>query len=119
MPKGTMQDFTGQRFGRLTAISPIKTIGVHRHLSWRCVCDCGNTTTVTSHNLRQEKTKSCGCLQTESKRSRDTKKRKIELKDHATIYSHYCDCVPIKDIARIYGVTPAAIYLILRECKNA
>ena len=29
---------------------------------WLCVCECGNTTITTARNLKDEKTRSCGCL---------------------------------------------------------
>lgn len=32
---------------------------------WKCVCDCGNETIVGQTLLQSEKTKSCGCLQSE------------------------------------------------------
>lgn len=53
-------DLTGQKFGRLTVV---RFAGRSRHrLSlWECSCECGKTTTVTSGNLRQGISKSCGC----------------------------------------------------------
>jgi hypothetical protein len=57
-------DLTGQKFGRLTALSV-----VHRdntaQLCWRCVCECGNHVVVPSYPLRTGNTKSCGCLSRE------------------------------------------------------
>lgn len=54
-------DLTGQKFGRLKAISPS---GRDKHGSalWNCQCDCGNTCIVLAGNLRSGKQKSCGCL---------------------------------------------------------
>ena len=54
--KGT--DLTGKRFGRLTVIEPIGSIGLC--YSWRCKCDCGNETIVLGSNLGKT-TISCGC----------------------------------------------------------
>lgn len=53
-------DLTGQRFGKLVAI---KHIGYNnKHLTlWLCQCDCGNTTKVTTSDLRSGHSKSCGC----------------------------------------------------------
>lgn len=67
---GKAIDLTGQRFGRLTVIErdfqyPIEHNLKGGHSYWKCKCDCGNTTTVESYNLRKEKTQSCGCLQKE------------------------------------------------------
>jgi len=60
------EDFSGLRFGRLTVIRrvPEKKGAVY----WECKCDCGNTTIVTSGNLKGHTTRSCGCLQSETAR---------------------------------------------------
>ena len=50
-----MLNLIGQKFGRLTAM---EYAGDGR---WKCVCECGNTTTVKTHKLRIGHTKSCGC----------------------------------------------------------
>ena len=56
-------DLTGQRFGRLVAI----THGPRheRGTTWLCACDCGERTIVQTQNLRREMTRSCGCLHAE------------------------------------------------------
>ena len=53
----------GQRFGRLIVIEE----DVNRKGHVICQCDCGNVTIVSRHNLISEKTRSCGCLQKESR----------------------------------------------------
>lgn len=57
-------DVGGERFGRLTAVFRIGP-DKHRHVQWRCTCDCGSDCTVTSVALRKG-TRSCGCLQREA-----------------------------------------------------
>jgi len=52
------KDITGQRFGRLTAIKLADTMDG----KWVCRCDCGSTKTVYGGNLRQGRTRSCGCI---------------------------------------------------------
>lgn len=54
----------GKRFGKLLVVDsdPKKD----KHLMWKCLCDCGNTTSVRGSSLRGNRTKSCGCLQKES-----------------------------------------------------
>lgn len=60
------KDFVGRRFGRLTVTEYAgKQDGMHR---WRCRCDCGNETVVGQTPLQSGKTKSCGCLQSETYR---------------------------------------------------
>lgn len=58
------EDISGQRFGRLVAIS-FSHRGKDRHSHWMCVCDCGRRTTVAANSLKGSNTKSCGCLQRE------------------------------------------------------
>lgn len=53
-------DFTGQKFGRLTAIK--KVDGDKRYCYWLCKCDCGNEKIVKISNLKNGIIKSCGCL---------------------------------------------------------
>jgi hypothetical protein len=64
------RDITGQRFARLVAISPTPAPAhlVRRGFHWVCHCDCGNTITVASVNLRTDGrgTRSCGCVRKET-----------------------------------------------------
>lgn len=58
------KDLTGEQFGRLTVIkrefSPKGT-----NSKWLCKCECGNETIVSSKNLLNNLTRSCGCYQRE------------------------------------------------------
>ncbi|MBT9670431.1 hypothetical protein GPK34_00070 [Secundilactobacillus kimchicus] len=69
-----MIDIKGQRFGRLVAIKvdnserPANSTKAY----WLCKCDCGNSTIVSSYELRHG-TESCGCLIGESAKKRFTK----------------------------------------------
>lgn len=54
------QDITGQRFGRLMALT---YAGSYK---WKCVCDCGNEKVVSTSHLVTGWTKSCGCLNVET-----------------------------------------------------
>ena len=56
-------DLTGMLFGRLTVIKKTKAV------TWLCECECGNLTEVSSANLRDGVTRSCGCLQREVARN--------------------------------------------------
>ena len=62
---GRRKDLTGQRFGRLVAISS-KMDNDNRRCVWICKCDCGNYKEVTTVNLTHGLTSSCGCLQKET-----------------------------------------------------
>lgn len=64
-----IRDLSGQRFGRLTAVSRggSKIYGGQRFTTWICVCDCGASTTVVMRSLVTGTTRSCGCLGIESR----------------------------------------------------
>lgn len=56
----------GEIFGRLTTIS-------YKKGKWICLCECGITVEVKTGSLKNGNTKSCGCLNTERRRSRVNK----------------------------------------------
>lgn len=53
-------DLTGRRFGRLTVLR--RDVSAPYQGRWLCSCDCGNTITAYTSNLKRGHTKSCGCL---------------------------------------------------------
>lgn len=59
-------DLTGRRFGRLVVIKRISPIG-HK-VRWLCHCDCGAEKDIAAYELTSGNTRSCGCLQAESRR---------------------------------------------------
>ena len=64
-------DLTGQRFGRWVAVRYVGSDRRSRTALWECRCDCGKVVTVRSHDLRSQKTKSCGCLRLDVNHQRD------------------------------------------------
>ena len=60
MPKRI--DLTGRKFGRLTAVEMTDKRNRNGSIYWKCRCDCGRETFVTSDVLRRGAVKSCGCL---------------------------------------------------------
>lgn len=52
-------DLTGQRFGKLIALE--RAPSNHENARWKCLCDCGAETIVSSTHLRSGHTQSCGC----------------------------------------------------------
>lgn len=56
-------DISGRRFGRLTAVKPIRGNG---RIRWECVCDCGRVVQIVICNLNRPNTRSCGCLRKET-----------------------------------------------------
>ena len=58
------KDITGQKFGKLTAVSfafTRKTGKSGRNAHWNCSCECGNQHVSSGYNLRSGQTISCGC----------------------------------------------------------
>lgn len=56
-------DLTGKRFGRLLVLEEAYT--KNKRIYWKCLCDCGTICYVCGVELREGKTKSCGCLKSE------------------------------------------------------
>lgn len=56
----------GQHFGRLIVIED-GTRSKTNKPRWKCLCACGNTTTVQSEHLRDGSTTSCGCYRDEQR----------------------------------------------------
>jgi hypothetical protein len=52
----------GDVFNLLTVVRPASKRGKSKQLFWECKCMCGNITVVCSFDLRNNRTKSCGCL---------------------------------------------------------
>ena len=127
-------DLTGKRFGRYTAIKPVKTSAGTK---WLCKCDCGNEKLVFAHNLLRGTSKSCGCLQREQLAERNKNRRpalgesesrlyrlwkSMKRRCNGKGYTHYnlyggrgirvCDewqsYVPFRDWALANGYDPAA-----------
>lgn len=60
-----VNDITGSRFGRLVVAS--RAGSTPKHATWKCICDCGNETTLPSTALISGNTRSCGCLLNEAR----------------------------------------------------
>jgi len=64
----TFQDLRDHIFHRLTVLERVLPNAKQDHARWLCQCTCGNTTIVTTGRLKGHSTRSCGCLQEESRR---------------------------------------------------
>jgi len=82
-------NLVGQKFNRLLVISldsikeeapsPKRGDYASKRRYWKCLCDCGNETIVTTKSLRSGNTKSCGCINTE----RITKHNKYKSREYS------------------------------------
>lgn len=52
----------GQRFGKLLVLEDSGNRTTSGNVIWKCLCDCGNITYVSTSNLRGGHVKSCGCM---------------------------------------------------------
>lgn len=76
-------DITGNKYGKLTAIERVGK-DKYNNAVWLCKCDCGNTKIIDGKSLRDLHTKSCGCLKSESSRSRTLKHNGTGTRLHST-----------------------------------
>lgn len=54
-PSNNFRDLSGQRFGKLVAVSYVSP------RKWLCICECGNSIIALSSNIVRGNTSSCGC----------------------------------------------------------
>ena len=57
-----IKEIIGHKFGKLTVLNTSETRGNRGQIRYDCICDCGNTHTVSGESIRSGKSKSCGCL---------------------------------------------------------
>lgn len=55
----------GERFGRLTVLCRARSSADNQDARFCCRCDCGQETIVRLSNLKNQSTRSCGCLRRE------------------------------------------------------
>lgn len=59
-------DLIGKKFGKLTVVEYLEGFKSKNKKSsnnyWRCLCNCGGESVVTTSRLRSKNTRSCGCL---------------------------------------------------------
>ena len=105
-------DETGNRYGRLTVLK-LSNKKSGRHAYWECQCDCGNITIVRSSDLRQGKTRSCGCFMDEVRGETlikdETGKRygKLTVLERDYSFNHVywkcrCDCGNLTSVQGIH-----------------
>lgn len=59
--KEPTRNLVGKKFNMLTVVS-FSHFSEKGYPYWNCLCDCGNEKVIGEHNLRNGRTKSCGCL---------------------------------------------------------
>lgn len=56
-----MKDISGEQYGSLTALFPVKDVSKHQSSLWLCQCECGKQVVRNSASLKNKTTRSCGC----------------------------------------------------------
>lgn len=112
-----IKDLTGQQFGLLTAIRPLKERNVSS-VMWECKCKCGNIIKVSSNNLVQGFTSSCGCLNSkgEAKISQILKEYNILFEQQKTFNT--CRFLDTNALARFDFYLPEQNVLIEYDGKQ-
>ena len=88
-----MNNFSKQKFGKLTALFPVYTKIETRKVYWICLCDCGQQVACRSDGLKSGHVKSCGCKIAEAleNRNRNTRKAMIgEVYGRLTVVAFDC-----------------------------
>lgn len=62
-------DLTGQQFGEWAVLGPGERPESNNQKGsfWLCRCKCGTTKSISSHNLRNGRSQSCGCIKSRGK----------------------------------------------------
>lgn len=86
-----IKNFIGKKFNRLTIVDKFKH--TKSGTLWKCKCECGNITYVTTHKIMSNHTKSCGCLNKDSLQrygSKNCGKNNPNWKGGITKKQYYC-----------------------------
>ena len=121
--KPIKNDLTGRVFNRLTVLYPTDKRDANRCIIWRCKCVCGKECDVSTKDLTSQNVKSCGCLNTETRKSlgqankKDLTGQKFgkllvledsgQRKDNNILWKCQCDCGNqplIKGTSLLHGV---------------
>lgn len=71
----------GKKFARLTVMNEAGK-NKHGRKLWDCLCDCGKHSVVSGTRIRTGRTKSCGCLQPDTARTRATKHGQHKIREY-------------------------------------
>lgn len=84
MTRAWREDLVGMRFERLLVIDASITESGHRR--WICKCDCGNKKVIAHSQLKNNITRSCGCLRAETARARMSKHGQAQRGKKSRLY---------------------------------
>lgn len=97
-------NLAGMRFGKLVVLErEFDGIAKPGRPFWKCICDCGNTTIVSSNHLKNNSITSCGCGQRRNDLTGRTFGRWTVLERKGRVKSQQmwlckCDCGTIREV---------------------
>jgi len=105
-----VDDLKGRRFGRLVVLGRASVPGgAGKHIRWDCICDCGNSHSAKSSNLKVGNVLSCGCLCKEKARK--------EIKP-GTVFGRWAVIALKAPHPKKDGNGNELVYLCLCRCGN-
>lgn len=120
---GAKINLIGQKFGRWTVISEAPKHYMpsgDSKVMWNCLCECGNTGVVSSNNLKNGTSSSCGCYHDEIAKKRMTKRNRkynrYEIKDdYVIVYTEKDEFfyIDLEDLEKI-----KKYYWLIHPCKG-
>lgn len=84
MRKDNFTDLSGKVFGKLTVLREAPR-NRKKDIQWACLCECGTKAVVGGGQLREGRTKSCGCLRHEQHNLGDDREKAILKKVYSGI----------------------------------
>lgn len=103
-------DLSGKIFGKLTVINRAENFG--RKTAWFCNCDCGSKNIrIRGENLKEGRTKSCGCILKDSSNSVSNKPVIQIEKENGKIINVFNSIVTA---SRMTNISKAIIHHFLR-----
>lgn len=97
MPKAL--DITGQRFGRLVAISKAPSRSGKTY--WLCQCDCGNQKEIQTNHLIKGQIQSCGCMRNNKGQHVIDLRRRVKIA-LVEAFGHKCAYCGLEDNPILY-----------------
>jgi hypothetical protein len=97
-----MEDITGQKFNKLTAINYSHKLA-SGDIYWNFKCDCGKSKVILKGHVKSGKTKSCGCYSmtkddiTGNTYGMLTAIKFLYIKDHRAFWLFLCECGEYKE----------------------
>ena len=82
--KNAKMELAGHKYNKLRVEGYWGRKGKHHH--WNCICECGNKSVVSTSNLRQGHTKSCGCTKLKMENDGQFKNKKTKFIEKDDFY---------------------------------